>query len=489
MIPKSIRGRIQIWHTTLLTVIVAVLLTAFYLNQGEILERELDARLAAPIANMIPQFMPPPPPEVFYGGTPPLTYDRYPMHRVSETPQERRQRFEIQVLTHLDPRLYLAVLDGEGTINYASQNAPSVIPAVDDRPFRPNEHALILRENGNNREAIHVGPRGYNLVIGGSKSIIYRELARLRWILSIVGLLIVVSGHWIGWWLAGISLRPIGDITETAQKISTGDLSHRINTADTESELGAMAEVLNETFDQLEDAINQQIRFTSDASHELRTPISVILASCQYTLLRERDSETYRDALQTCEHSAQHIRRLVDALLELARVDSGEFELIKTQADIADAVNPSVRMLKKLADEKSITLYVGAVTCTGMFDIYRIQQVLINLLSNAIKFTPEGGKISINVGTQLDNCLIMVKDSGMGIYPEIIPRLFDRFYRTSKNKRIADKTNTGLGLAITKAIVDAHGGSIQVESEVGVGTLFTVTLPRSEPASLQDLST
>jgi heavy metal sensor kinase len=378
----------------------------------------------------------------------------------------------------MDAGFYIASLTSAGEVVHSSSNVRDNISYPTDLIKTEGRQDTFMRTENGYREAIHRGPGpAFSVVlIGAPTDIMYADLAILRWQLIGAGLAIVLFAYFIGWLLVSKSLMPIQSISQTAAHIASGHLYERIDISDTETELGQMGEVLNNTFEKLENAFDQQIRFTADASHELRTPIAVILAKCQFAMMRERDPEKYKETIKTCEASAQHIRGLVESLLELARVDSGEFRVIKREADLATVANSCTDLLSTLAEEKEIQLTVESQEATGQFDPDRIQQVMINLLSNAIKYTQNCGLIRISTALENASCVLRIEDSGPGISAEHLPHLFDRFYRSS-DERSDDRRSTGLGLAITKAIVDAHHGTIDVVSELGKGTCFTVRLP------------
>ncbi|MGJ8637880.1 MAG: sensor histidine kinase [Opitutaceae bacterium] len=510
MIGKSIRVRIQIWHTALLTCLTTGLLVAFYFHEKEIMEREFDNSLMAPITAMIPHFVPPwsqqesrpnhigpngNSPEQRMRGQPPERKGAPRGNRAGnpdETEEERIERQDQTAKRVTEKGFYIVSMKGNGEVYYASHNAPEAIPAPAPDPNRAKQE-VYARTNGDYRECIHSAPGRSSIIIGASTSILIDQLVGLRWTLILIGGTAIFAGFVVGWLLVGRSLSPIQSISKTAAEIAAGDLTKRIDLSETDSELGQMGEVLNETFSKLENTFDQQVRFTSDASHELRTPIAVILAKCQFALRKDRASEKYKDALKTCETSAQHIRNLVESLLELAKVDSGEFQVLKQDGDLKDIAENCVDLLSTLAEQKEIAIESELEQTPCWIDTDRVQQVAINLLSNAIKYTPEGGTIKVTAKFTGSACELTIKDTGLGIHPDDLPHLFDRFYRVNSD-RSQDQRSTGLGLAITKAIVVAHGGDIQVSSKLGHGSSFKVTLPanqdsfRLNKSSLEDES-
>jgi len=269
-------------------------------------------------------------------------------------------------------------------------------------------------------------------------------------------------------------LRPIENISAAAVKISAGDLSQRINVAEAESELGQLAAVLNSTFARLEAAFAQQQQFTADAAHELRTPVSVMLTQTQTALNRERSGAEYRETLEACQRASQRMRKLIESLLELARLDAGQETLKRLRFDLSQMANDCVELVRPLADERGVKILseLAPLEITG--DSERLAQVVINLLTNAIQYNRSGGEARLKLESPGNLAVLTVADTGPGIPIEDLPHVFERFYRGDKSR---SSGNTGLGLAISKAIVEAHGGTIEVLSKPGAGTTFTVRLP------------
>jgi heavy metal sensor kinase len=301
---------------------------------------------------------------------------------------------------------------------------------------------------------------------------------RLALWLFAAGTAVLAVGLAGGWWLATRAIRPIEDISATALKIAAGDLSQRINASDTENEFDRLAAVLNSTFARLEAAFAHQVRFTSDASHELRTPISVILSQAQTALSRERSAAEYRETLEACQRAAQRMRRLAESLLELARLDAGQQKMKRDPFDLARVVRDSVELLRPLAAERGIEIHADPTSVQCLGDAERIGQILTNLVSNAIHFNRDKGEVRVTVCAEHNTALLTVADTGEGIPPEDLPHIFERFFRVDKSRsRIQGRT--GLGLAISRAIADAHGGTIEVHSQLGKGSTFVLKLPLS----------
>jgi heavy metal sensor kinase len=327
----------------------------------------------------------------------------------------------------------------------------------------------------NYRETVNMLPSGEMILVGCSVVPELKELHRTALNLTAVGGLILLVGLTGGWWLVSRSLKPIASISAAAVKISAGDLSQRIDVAEAESELGQLAAVLNSTFARLETAFAQQKQFASDAAHELRTPVTVILTQTQTALNRERDAASYKQTVEVCQRAAQRMRKLIESLLELARFDAGQEVLKRMDFDFGKTDSDSVELVQTLAEEKSVKIIseVSPLQISG--DPERLAQVVTNLLTNAIQYNRPSGEVRVELRSENGLAVLIISDTGQGIAPEDLPRVFERFYRADKSRTGAG--NAGLGLSICKAIVEAHGGTIEVASEPNAGTTFTVRLP------------
>ena len=491
--PQSIRWRVQIWYTLLLAAIVGALLVAFFENQKEIKYQTLDRELNSPITRLLPRMdrLQEPPrrtrrlprsgrPDDFESGPGPRRGregEDGPPERRPDPGGFGRPTLDEVVEELAADEIFVARWDPRGELQFTSNNTPSELPPIPEDTPRGEDQILKRTVNGY-REIVHASPGGGFILVGTSIAPIEKELDSLRIRLLGIGTLIVGGGFLVGWLLLGRSLKPIRQISETAHRISEGDLSDRIAINEDGSELGKLSSVLNETFEKLDSSFEHQVRFTADASHEMRTPIAVILAKSQFALSRERTPEKYQEALQTCMDSAQHMRTLTDSLLELSKVDAGEFNLQKTEGNLGELTRDVVRMIEPLAQEKGIKVHDEIDKMIMVFDAQKMRQALLNLLSNAVKYNHEGGKIEVTLNEENDEARLSIRDTGPGISKDALPHVFERFYRVDKARKRGGTGGTGLGLAITRAIIESHDGQIEVESELGEGTIFRVQLPK-----------
>ena len=472
MILHSIKWRLQAWHGFLLVALVAGLMSGFYTFERRSRMQAMDTALHEAMTPLLPKLAPMggrgegerrrPPPE---DGDP-----GFPNARPEDRPPENRLR---EVRPFDTGKFYYAAWYETGERFALSTNAPGEIPRPE---FKSEQDNLVLRTRDGNRELAHHVPNGRIVLLGTSLAQATAELRKLAATLAGIGCVIVVVGLGVGWWTVSRALRPIAEISRAAQEIAAGDLARRINPSETESELGQLATVLNSTFARLEAAFAQQQQFTSDAAHELRTPVSVILTQVQSTLNKERTGAEYRETLEACQRAAQRMRRLIESLLELARFDAGQEKLKRIPFDLATTARDCAEMIQPLAQERRVKIVteLSPTNCAG--DPERIGQVITNLLTNAVNYNQPDGEVRVTAAAQNGSAIVTVTDTGPGIAPEDLSRVFERFYRADP-ARSNSLGSAGLGLSICKAIVEAHGGTIEVASGPGRGAKFTLRLP------------
>jgi heavy metal sensor kinase len=279
-----------------------------------------------------------------------------------------------------------------------------------------------------------------------------------------------------GLFLASRVLKPVEQITKTAQEIEESDLSRRI-TVKNDDELGRLASTLNDMIGRLEAAFSRQRQFTADASHELRTPLAIMQAEATLALSKERSEADYRKSLETISQESAYMSSVIGKLLFLARSDAGKEQLNFEDVELKELITQLSTNVEALAADKGIKFSVDAPENLLVYgDKVKIRQLFINILENAVRYTPEGGYISVSILKKDKNAVIAISDTGIGIPAEHLPHIFERFYRVDKARSRADG-GVGLGLAIAKYIADSHNGKIEVASQIGKGTTFTITLP------------
>jgi len=314
------------------------------------------------------------------------------------------------------------------------------------------------------------------VVVGRLTTEITDVLHTFMYIIIFAMIGVIVLAGLGGLFLADRVLRPVERITKTAQKIEGSDLSQRIDVK-TDDELGRLAVTLNEMIGRLEESFSRQRQFTADASHELRTPLAIMQAEATLALSKERAPDDYRKALETISQESDYMSSVIGKLLFLARSDAGKEQLNFEDVDLKELIIGLAANIEAFAQDKGIKFTVDTkddVNVSG--DKVKLRQLFTNILENAVRYTPADGKISISLLEKESNAVVSISDTGIGIPPEHLPHIFERFYRVDKARARADG-GVGLGLAIAKIIAESHKGKIQVESEVGKGTTFIVSIP------------
>jgi two-component system OmpR family sensor kinase len=285
-----------------------------------------------------------------------------------------------------------------------------------------------------------------------------------------------------GYFLAHRSLAPVGAMGTQAERIGAANLHERLEVRNANDELGRLARTFNELLDRLDRSFERQRRFISDASHELRTPVSILRGEAEVALSQvSRSPEEYRESLAVLYEEAQRLARIVEDLFTLTRADAGEYRLAQSDFYLDELAADCVRATRALAQVKSIKLV--AVTPEEMpvhADEDLLRRMILNLLDNAIKYTPAGGNVSVTCGSMPDGYELSVTDSGPGIPAEMQSRVFERFFRVDRARsRAGADGGAGLGLSIARWIAEAHLGRIELVRSDVTGSKFTVRIPTS----------
>lgn len=313
-----------------------------------------------------------------------------------------------------------------------------------------------------------------------------RVVEQLRNALIVGGVLAALAAGIVAYALAYLALRPFSDIVEDARHIGADHLDARLPRNYGVEEVSRLARSFNALLDRLEEAFELQRRFVADASHELRTPLTTIRGNVDVLLLDRSLPPPTRAALQQVSAEGARLSRLVTNLLLLARADAGQAGPPARPVDLHALVLEAVRQARMMSSGVSLRLdREDQAIVAG--DADQLKQVLLNLLDNALKYTPDGGRVGVSVYREGTWAKLEVRDTGIGIAPEDLPRIFDRFYRAERGMSRAG--GSGLGLSIVNWVVRAHGGCVSVESTPGEGTVFTVRLPlAAAPISNQTLT-
>ncbi len=369
----------------------------------------------------------------------------------------------------------LAPHEFDRALNYASTNTSTEFVVVLTELGKYGTHVAVHRLAG--------GGRSFLLLAAESLDSVAASLAVVRRVIFISLPLMLVFAGIGGYVLSARSLAPLASMASQARKITGSNLETRLDIGNPAEELAVLVESFNELLSRLDQSFESMRRFVADASHELRTPIAIIRGEADVALSQDRGAAEYQESLAIILDESRRLSHLVDDLLNLARSDAGHVTLKTHDFYLNELLADCCRSVQALAGARQI-----AIECRAPRDIqFRgdeelLRRLVMNLLDNAIRYTPPGGRVEAVLETLSDpdqgKCVrIRVSDTGMGISPEAVPHIFERFFRADKARSRQDG-GFGLGLAIVKWIAESHNGGVQLDTTAGAGAAFTVTLPR-----------
>ncbi len=367
--------------------------------------------------------------------------------------------------------------------------SPSNLPTPRFQTLDIEQHPLRFYS-----ERIVVNGNPYTVQVAAPMHEAFESLEWFRLILLFTAPVLLIGASAGGYWISKRALDPVDEISRAAQRISIENLTDRLDVPQTGDQLQRLSETLNQMFSRLEASVRRIKQFTADASHELRAPVALIRTTAEVAVLRRnRPAEEYLATLDDILEESERTSQLVDSLMLLARADSGKETLDFMPLDAASIVRGAAEHGEKLARSHGLRFTVdvpeSAIPVQGDADALR--RALLILMDNAAKYTPEGGSVEVKAAAQNGSAVVSVADNGIGIADTDLLHIFDRFWRADK-ARSREHGGVGLGLAIAKWIAQTHGGSLDVESELGKGSVFHLRVPLDQGAdrslSLPDFS-
>jgi heavy metal sensor kinase len=452
----SIRKRLTLWYTTVLSLGLILLSCTIWLALNHILHEELSDTLQNQTRGLQEYI------------------------RIEDEEHASTLPHEIDEFAHALPRHHVLVITDsiEGIVYRSGDAAPTgLLPASGRKTFAFNgRHYAAMASD------LPLRGRRLHVALALSSEQIDHPVNLLGLILLVVVPVFIIGGLAGGRWLSRRALQPVADITEKARAIGVSNLSERLPVPETDDEIQRLTETWNDMLGRLESAVSRISQFTADASHELRTPVAVVRLAAENALRKMRAETDYRGALERIQQQAEGMTRLIEDLLFLARADvQGQWEPEFQTVDLAEVAATAAADLQSLAIQKSLDLRIelpeGVAAVWG--DDLSLRRMVVILLDNAVKYTRPGGEVALRVFKDTDKYLLAVSDTGIGISENDLPRLFERFVRAdpSRNK---ESGGHGLGLAIAKAIIQAHDAQIHVNSRPGGGSTFTVSFRARE---------
>ncbi len=462
---RSIRFRLAAWHAVLFAAVFAALGGLLYITVRAYLDDtllETQARRARQIAETL----------------------------LAHAPRTGEEYVVREIKALYAPELgdrFIRVTRGDGSVLYVS--GPPVDQSFDPSRVPPAaaERAAEfsrLQRLGDGRSLLIAAFRAataegspYLVEVGTSAEPVDRFAGRLLALLALGMPLVVAVAAAGGYLLARKALEPVERIAAKAELITQHNLSERLPVANTGDELERLSLSLNHMITRLDDAFGNSRRFVADASHELRTPLTVIQGELENLASDTHLPAELRDRIGSTLEEVERLGKIVQKLLALSHLDAGEAQSEWVKLDLSALVVATSEQMTLLAEDKNIKVSSDVENRVFvMGDQARLKQVVVNLLDNAVKYTLPGGSVHLRVYGSSGRGTIEITDTGIGIPPEAVPLVFERFYRVNRD-RSSEDDGSGLGLAIVKSICVAHGGRVDVESAVGSGSRFLVTLP------------
>jgi heavy metal sensor kinase len=455
----SIRWRLALWNTAALAVLLAGFAGLFYGLLRHALLEQIDARLGAAFG--------------------PLTADG----KLDADPAGRFAHWVEEFKEHLD--LYCVVYRRDGSVflltsDLALANVPASPPlSGTEQPWVASDSIPPSGRQRMMAAPLAVGGEEYVVLLMAPLESIDNELAEVRVVLWTAGAVGLVLAAALGYALSRKALAPLEALRRATDEITADRLDRRLPVGNPHDELGRLTRTVNAMIARLERSFAEVRRFTADASHELRTPLTAIRVESEVALGKPSLPPDQRQLLGSILEECDRLTRLTDQLLTLAREDAGAVPSAEKPVDLTALAAGTAEAMRPLADANGLSLtFIGKAAVWVRGDESRLRQVFYNLLDNAIKYTPAGGTGEVRVESRDGAAVATVRDTGEGIAPEHLPRVFDRFYRVDK-ARSRELGGTGLGLSIACGVVTAHGGTIELDSTPGRGTVCVVRLPET----------
>jgi two-component system OmpR family sensor kinase len=407
---------------------------------------------------------------------------------------------------------YVEVLSVDGNIVIKSANLKDTLLPIDSEvvTLALSQHQVF--ETLGNTISKKVGAKGplrmltypvsengipqYLVQVASSTASLNENLFELRLILLIAVPLTLITAAFGGFYTAKKAFDPIDRIIRTAQSISVKQLDKRLEIGKVDDEITRLSKTLNDMFDRIEEAFKLQKQFTADASHELKTPLTILLGEMEVALSSPRTTEDYQNILRSAVEEIKRITNIVDDLLTIARLESGQLRLQKHPIRVDELLLDAISKTSAYASQHSISINYEVINRSDheseeVFvegDRDKLLSVFINLLDNAVKYSRSPSTIKVVQIIEEKFARLEIIDRGVGISPENLPHVFDRFYRADKSRSANGiQRGTGLGLSISKSLVEAHGGTIALESVEGEGTTVIVRLPILRTADLSEV--
>jgi len=452
---RSLRFRLSFWTSLVLITLVGMTLLGLRAGMQLALEHELDLLILEDAREM-----------AMY------------VENFRNTPDAINEELRRKSLSHEERNWFGQIVGSKGEVLFRTPSTPENFPPKSLGKKGPIsfERFRVVEYSTDN-----IGPGTVRILVGSSVDFINEDISLLGDMMLVAWLAIVIVAPLTGYWLAGRATRPLRQILITADKLQPRRMSERLPLSGAGDELDRLCIVINNMLDRLANYLDRQRTFLANAAHELRSPLAAMRAGVEVTLERDRSAPEYRGILEETAEQCSNLTTLVNQLLLLAETDARHLDASNTTVRLDVLAQKTISMFQGVAEQCQIDLTTDLQPVTICGHAHHIRPVLNNLVDNALKYSNPGDSVHLYVGIEQNDPsmgLLAISDTGTGISAEDLPKLFDRFYRTDQARAKDGRRNgTGLGLPIAQSIIEAHGGTIQVDSALGKGTRIEVRLP------------
>jgi heavy metal sensor kinase len=461
----TLRSRLTLLYTALFVVLLAVIAAVSY----RVLAYQLDADVSASLTELttgLHGYL------RFPNDLPIVVFDQTDAAQAAFV-EEATRYYQI-----FDARTGELIAQSDALRPLGLEFTPAEVRQFRERPIAFDLNTDYGRIRLSNSVLTPAASRTYLLQVGASLAPMDAALRRflILLVMSVPAGLVVTFV--IGRWLAGVALRPLIDLADVARTIDIGELRRRLPNRGARDELDVVATAFNGTLARLEHAVGEMRQFSTALAHELRTPLAALRGDAEMAMRQPGSPEDVHRRFASQLEEIDKLKRLIDQVLTLARAEAGEIRLTAEAIDLDQLTAALVDSLEPVAQAKGVALRFeragDPVVVVG--DPSWLERLVLNLVDNAIKFTPTAGVITVRASRDGESARLAVRDTGIGIRPELMPHIFERFFRADP-ARSSGVDGVGLGLSLAQWIVDRHQGRISVDSEPGKGSTFTVLLP------------
>jgi heavy metal sensor kinase len=462
----SLRARLA----AISTVVFGILLAAFSIGSYQLLDRWLDADVTERLTQLtdgLHGYL------QFRGDSASVAFDASDNHQAAFV-HEATRYFRVY-----DVETGRRLATSSGFASLGLELTPAEVRAFRAQPRRFDVETAYGRLRVASSLRTLPGHATYLLQVGVPLAPMDAALGRYRDLLLWPVPVALLAAAFGAWWLSGVALRPLSRMAGAARHIDVTTLDYRLPVRGVDDELDRVAYAFNETLSRLEHAVGEMRQFSAALAHELRTPLAALRGEIELALRTPGTSDAQQRLWSSQIEEIDRLTRLIDQILTLARAEAGQIRLTFAPVDLGDLAASLVEQLEPVAQARSISLTCeksGSVVVDG--DTGWLRRLLLNLLGNALKFTEEHGRVVVRISQQADMARIDVEDSGIGLSIEDAPHVFERFFRADR-ARSSTTEGAGLGLSLVRWIAEQHRGTVSVESRLGEGSTFTVTLPAS----------